>query len=47
MYHAESDSLFEIDASELPSLFKTLDGQLCIDVTGDPAHEQRFKKQTP
>lgn len=42
VYHAESDSLFEIDGSELPELFETFDGALCNVVTGDPHFEKRF-----
>ena len=44
MYHPESDSLFEIDASELPALMTTIDGQLSNDVTGLRIYEDRFNK---
>jgi len=46
MYHAESDSRFEIDESELEALYSTLDGGLCVDVTGDPVHEALFRIQS-
>lgn len=45
MYHPESDSLFELDASELDALYESFDGALCNDVTGMPAWEERFKLQ--
>ena len=45
MYHPESDSLFEMDASELPGLMNSLEGQLCNDVTGDPICEDRFRSE--
>lgn len=45
MYHPESDSLFEIDASDLPGLLSTIDGQLCNDVTGSTEWERRFRKR--
>ena len=44
MYHQESDSVFEVDASELPEMMKSIDGQLCSNVTGDPRFEARFKR---
>lgn len=43
MYHPESDSVFEVDASELPLMMESIDGQLCNEVTGDPRYEARFK----
>ena len=43
MHHAESSCLFEIDATELPALLDTIDGQLCIDVTGVPKYERAFR----
>lgn len=43
MYHAESSCLFEIDATELPALLDTIDGQLCSDVTGVPKYETAFR----
>ncbi len=45
MYHPESDSLFEVDASELPELMRTIDGQLSNDVTGDARFESRWRKE--
>lgn len=45
MYHAESDSFFEIDASELEALYSTYDGGLCVDKTGDPVAEARFRQK--
>ena len=45
MYHPESDSLFEVDSSELPEKMKSIDGQLCNNVTGDPQFEARFKRE--
>lgn len=45
MYHPESDSLFEVDSSELPEMMKSIDGQLCNNVTGDPQFEARFKRE--
>ena len=47
MYHPESDCLFEIDRSEFASLMQTIDGQLCNEVTGMPAFEERFKVERP
>ncbi len=47
MYHAESSCLFEIDATELPALLDTIDGQLCIDVTGVPKYERAFRLGLP
>lgn len=42
MYHAESDSHFKMDASELPAFYSRgdADAQLCVDVTGMPEHER-------
>jgi hypothetical protein len=45
MYHPESDSLYEVDASELPALYQTLDGELSNDVTGDQIQEARFRRE--
>jgi hypothetical protein len=45
MFHPESESIFEVDASELPALYESTDGALCNDVTGNPEFEARFKQQ--
>lgn len=46
MYHAESESYFELDASELPEFYarSDADSQLCADVTDMPDHEKRFRE---
>lgn len=44
LYHAESDSLFEVFSRA--ELEYTLDSEaLCEDVTGDEKLEERFKKE--
>lgn len=45
MFHPESDSLFEVDASELPAMMETPDGALLSDVTGDAFFEKAWKEQ--
>lgn len=45
MYHAESDSLFEVDASELPALYETYDGGLCVDKTDDLDAWMQYRTQ--
>lgn len=45
MWHAESESLFEIDASELPELYQSIDGELCSDVTGLNEFEANFRRK--
>lgn len=48
MYHAESESYFELQASELEEFYNSNDpdAQLCVDVTGVPMHEARFRKES-
>jgi hypothetical protein len=46
MYHPESDSLFEVNSiGEYQRLFDTIDGQLCADVTDDPARWAQYRKE--
>ncbi len=49
MYHAESESWFELWGNEIDefemSLDNSIDAQLCIEVTGHPEHESRFAQQ--
>ena len=46
MYHAESDSVFEIHVEDIESFYESsFDASLCIEVTGDPTFESRFRRE--
>ncbi len=44
MYHPESDSLFEVHSLP-PGAAYDPDWALCVDVTGSPDHETRYRRE--